>query len=45
MQTLITTTHLSSFRPEWLTGAQIVEVVGGKLKPACEKPLPTSQIT
>ena len=45
MQTLITTTHLTSFRPEWLTGAQIVEVVGGQLRPACEKPLPTSQIT
>ena len=33
MQTLITTTHLSGFRPEWLAGAQIVEVSGGTLKP------------
>jgi len=31
MQTLITTTHLSGFRPEWLSGAQIVEVTAGKL--------------
>ncbi len=34
MQTLITTTHLSGFRPEWLSGAQIVEVTAGKLVPA-----------
>lgn len=33
MQTLITTTHLSGFRPEWLAGAQIVEVAGGTLRP------------
>ena len=33
MQTLITTTHLSGFRPEWLAGAQIVEVSGGTLRP------------
>ncbi len=33
MQTLITTTHLEGFRPEWLSGAQIVEVQGGTLKP------------
>ena len=31
MQTLITTTHLSGFRDEWLAGAQIVEVRDGKL--------------
>jgi DNA replication and repair protein RecF len=33
MQTLITTTHLQGFRPEWLSGAQIVEVANGMLKP------------
>jgi DNA replication and repair protein RecF len=31
MQTLITTTHLSGFKDEWLLGAQIVEVRNGKL--------------
>ncbi|MBS2009031.1 MAG: DNA replication/repair protein RecF [Cyanobacteria bacterium SZAS TMP-1] len=33
MQTLITTTHLSGFRPEWVADAQIVEVSGGTLRP------------
>lgn len=32
MQTLITTTHLDGFRPEWLTGAQITKVVEGRLE-------------
>nr|MBP6351791.1 hypothetical protein [Candidatus Obscuribacter sp.] len=32
MQTLITTTHLDGFRPEWLTGAQITKVVQGRLE-------------
>lgn len=31
MQTLITTTHLDGFRPEWLVGAQITRVEGGVL--------------
>lgn len=32
MQTLITTTHLDGFRPEWLTGAQITKVAQGRLE-------------
>jgi DNA replication and repair protein RecF len=36
MQTLITTTHLSGFKPEWVAGAQIIEVVGGTLRPRLE---------
>lgn len=31
MQTLITTTHLDGFRPEWLAGAQVVEIVNGEI--------------
>lgn len=31
MQTLITTTHLDGFRPEWLTGARITRVSEGSL--------------
>lgn len=31
MQTLITTTHLDGFRPEWIDGAQIVEIVNGEI--------------
>ena len=31
MQTLITTTHLDGFRPEWLVGAQITRVEAGVL--------------
>lgn len=29
MQTLITTTHLDGFRPEWIEGAKVVNVQGG----------------
>lgn len=29
MQTLITTTHLDGFRPEWIEGAKVVNVKGG----------------
>ncbi|MBU6452487.1 MAG: DNA replication and repair protein RecF [Cyanobacteria bacterium REEB67] len=36
MQTLITTTHLSGFKAEWIEGANIVEVVGGSLRPRLE---------
>lgn len=31
MQTLITTTHLDGFRPEWLEGAQIVAIQNGRI--------------
>jgi DNA replication and repair protein RecF len=31
MQTLITTTHLDGFRPEWLAGAQVIEIVNGEI--------------
>jgi len=31
MQTLITTTHLDGFRPEWLNGAKVVDVKAGQI--------------
>ncbi len=31
MQTVITTTHVSSFDPKWLAGAQILQVSGGQV--------------
>ncbi|MBP9089702.1 DNA replication/repair protein RecF [bacterium] len=31
MQTLITTTHLDGFRPEWIEGAKVVNVKGGMI--------------
>lgn len=32
MQTIITTTHVSGFRPEWLEGAKFLEVVSGQIQ-------------
>ncbi|MBI4533627.1 MAG: DNA replication/repair protein RecF [Candidatus Melainabacteria bacterium] len=34
MQTVITTTHLSKFEPEWLNGAYLLEVSQGEIQPA-----------
>lgn len=31
MQTLITTTHVDGFKPEWLEGAQFIDVIEGRL--------------
>jgi len=31
MQTVITTTHVSSFDPKWLVGAEILQVTGGQV--------------
>jgi DNA replication and repair protein RecF len=32
MQTIISTTHLSGFRPEWILGAQVLEVRNGRIE-------------
>jgi DNA replication and repair protein RecF len=37
MQTLITTTDLDGFRPEWLEGAQVVNVHDGRILSDCGK--------
>ena len=37
MQTLITTTHVDGFKPEWLEGALFLNVLNGAIESSSQK--------